>query len=101
MTTLRFDSLAYANRLKKVGMDAKIAECLAEEQANVINTDLVTKIDLNGLNNSLLIEMKLLRQDFTIHSERLVKLISKTETRMYKYIFGMFVSFGVIQHFLK
>jgi hypothetical protein len=48
-----FDTLAYANKLKEVGVDSKVAETQAEATAeilnNLINDRLSTKDDLKDL----------------------------------------------------
>jgi len=46
-------------------------------------------------------ENPLTYQDLVILAERLERMMITTETRMYKFMFGMFVVFGFIQHFIK
>ena len=76
MTAQRFNPLTNAENLKNLGMEDKIANEIAQQQAELINNELVTK-------------------DF------LKAVLAETELRMYKVIFGMFVAFGFIQHFIK
>lgn len=61
MPHIAFDTLAYANKLKAVGMDAKIAETQAELQATILNdfatNQLATKKDLQELKFELLIKL--------------------------------------------
>lgn len=53
MTYIAFDTLEYANTLKKAGLDPKIAEVHAELQAKILNeavqTRLATKEDIAAL----------------------------------------------------
>ena len=52
MTTLRFNPLTYANKLKETGMNSNQAEALAQLQEEIIETfdvnSFATKIDLSG-----------------------------------------------------
>jgi hypothetical protein len=61
MTTIAFDTLAYANKLKGAGMSPSLAEVQAEETARILsdltNTRLATKQDLK--NEIANLEMKM------------------------------------------
>ena len=62
MTTITFDTLAYANRLKSAGMDSKVAETQAEVTAEIIKdlTDkkLATKEDVKNEIHLMKLEIK-------------------------------------------
>lgn len=60
-----FDTLAYANHLKKAGVDAKAAEAHAEAAREFIMAELVTKGDLVTLNASLESRFQLVDQKIT------------------------------------
>ncbi|MFQ5647234.1 MAG: hypothetical protein ACE5GM_09910 [bacterium] len=49
METIIFDTLAYANKLKTVGVPEQQAEIQAETLAEIIESNLVTKRDLKEL----------------------------------------------------
>lgn len=61
MTVIAFDTLAYANKLKEGGMNAKLADIQSEETARILNdlatNQLATKQDLNNLKGELLKEI--------------------------------------------
>jgi hypothetical protein len=67
MPLIAFDTLAYANKLKAVGMDPKIAEVQAELQAGLLNelttNQLATKKDIQELRQELRQEMHELKFD--------------------------------------
>lgn len=67
---ITFDTLAYANRLKKAGVDQKLAEALVESQAellsNLVDDQLATKQDIKDLDNSLQIKMQALEHRLLI-----------------------------------
>jgi hypothetical protein len=46
MITATFNAITYANKLKKAGLDVKIADVQAEEMSEMINSTLATKEDL-------------------------------------------------------
>lgn len=43
MSATTFNAITYANKLKKAGLEGKIADVEAEEMSNLVNNDLVTK----------------------------------------------------------
>jgi len=47
--SVAFDTLAYANKLKSVGFEAKQAETIVEMQADIIENNIATKSDLKEL----------------------------------------------------
>lgn len=57
MAQIAFDTLAYANKLKSVGVEAKVAETQAEIQAKILtdltNDRLATKDDIRKLENEI------------------------------------------------
>jgi hypothetical protein len=63
MTVIAFDTLAYSNKLKQGGMEAKLADIQAEETAKILSdlatNQLATKQDLNTLKSDLLKEIHL------------------------------------------
>ncbi len=66
-----FDTLAYAKRLKEAGMDERIAETQAEEQADIIaklqNEQLVSKKDLKELEKAIReLEMEIIKIQHSI-----------------------------------
>jgi len=83
MSAQRFNPLTYANRLESKGMSKELAEEIAQQQVELINSDLFNKSDGLILKQDLLCELK------------------NMEIRLYKFMFGMFVAFGVINHFIK
>lgn len=58
MTTMRFNPLTYANRLKETGMDSRQAETLAQLQEEIIEsfdiTSLATKSDIKDLKTEII-----------------------------------------------
>ena len=57
MSTIAFDTLAYAKRLKSAGFNEQQAEALAEAQAELIDERLATKQDLRELEYRLIIRL--------------------------------------------
>lgn len=53
MTTVRFNAISYANKLKKAKDQNEMADIQAEEMSNLINNDLSTKDDLKILKMEL------------------------------------------------
>lgn len=46
MTSITFNPITYANKLKEAGMATKVADVQAEEMVNMMNDSLATKHDL-------------------------------------------------------
>lgn len=63
MTVIAFDTLAYANKLKEGGMEARLADIQAEETSKILSelatNQLATKNDLGNLKTELLKEIHL------------------------------------------
>jgi hypothetical protein len=63
MTVIAFDTLAFANRLKEGGMEARLADIQAEETARILSdlatNQLATKNDLQCVKTELLKEIHL------------------------------------------
>ncbi len=57
MSSIAFDTLAYAKRLKAAGFNEQQAEALAEAQAELIDERLATKQDLRELEYRLIIRL--------------------------------------------
>jgi len=70
-TSITFDTLAYANRMKSVGFTNEQAEALAQTQAELIEDRLATKYDLVTLRNNVKIDMKELRKDLQLDMKEL------------------------------
>jgi hypothetical protein len=67
MTVIAFDTLAYANKLKDGGMEAKLADIQAEETAKILTdlaiNQLATKQDLHVLKTDIInLKSDLLRE---------------------------------------
>lgn len=69
MSTLTFDTLKFANRLKAAGVPDKQAEVQAEAMADALEVnlkDLATKADLQAVKDDLQKELLLLEQRLVI-----------------------------------
>ena len=53
MTTIRFNAITYANKLKKAKDNNELADIQAEELSNVVNNDLATKQDIQILKQDI------------------------------------------------
>jgi len=62
MNTYRFNPLTNAEKLKSLGMEAKIATEIAQQQAEMFQNDLATKEDLTILRR----DIQILKQDLII-----------------------------------
>ncbi|MBI4829760.1 MAG: DUF1640 domain-containing protein [Nitrospinae bacterium] len=69
-----FDTLAYANKLKAVGVPERQAEAQAEALAGIVEDNLATKRDLKELETALKAEM------------------AATKVEMIKWVAGMLVA---------
>lgn len=65
MTAATFNAITYANKLKKAGMETKVADTQAEEMVNIMNSALATKEDVTSLNDVMKSEIKALDNKFT------------------------------------
>jgi len=65
MSTLTFDTLKFANRLKSAGMSDELAQAFAEAQKDVfaeaLDTTLATKLDITRLESKLDHETSLMK----------------------------------------
>jgi hypothetical protein len=75
-----FDTLAYARRLKKVGVSEEQAEVQAEALAAVVNDQLVTKEDLRVVATRQ--ELSDLRQEFKELKQELRQDLRELEHRL-------------------
>lgn len=90
MTTLTFDTLAYAKKLKSAGFTEAQAEAQAETIIALITEELATKTNLKELDNSLTIRMKELEDSLNSKMKeldnsltfRMKELETKLEARM-------------------
>ena len=89
-----FDTLAYANKLKEVGVDPKIAETQAEAIADILS---------NLINDRLFTKNDLKETEMRIHND-----LKEMEMKMYAFIFKAVTTtiaiLGGLQtlfHFLK
>ncbi|HIJ83044.1 MAG TPA: DUF1640 domain-containing protein [Magnetococcales bacterium] len=81
MTTITFDTLKYANRLKAAGVPDKQAEAMADAQAEVQQThiaDVATKRDLKELKLEIAAELAPLKWGMAITVGGIVALILKS-----------------------
>lgn len=66
MTSITFNAVTYANKLKEAGMAAKVADVQAEELVNLMNDSVATKNDINILRNETKADITQLRNDMKI-----------------------------------
>lgn len=66
MTTITFDTLSYANKLKSAGVPDKQAEIQAEALYEIIDDQLSTKKDLLILEGNIRKDIELLKKDLII-----------------------------------
>ncbi|WP_130473004.1 DUF1640 domain-containing protein [Candidatus Magnetaquicoccus inordinatus] len=81
MSTITFDTLRYANRLKSAGVPDKQAEVMAEMQAEVLDKnldDLATKRDLKELELRMAAEMAPLKWGMAVCVGGIIALILKS-----------------------
>lgn len=69
MATIRFNPLTYSKKLEESGLDKNISETIAQEQAdiisNILNNEMATKSDINGLKKDVSLiqnELKMMEQ---------------------------------------
>jgi len=63
MSTLVFDTLQYANKLKAAGVPDKQAEVQAEAMAEIVEEKLATKTDLKQLEQSVDLKLANLKNE--------------------------------------
>lgn len=66
MTTIAFDTLAYANKLKQAGVPDRQAEVQAEAMAELVEERLATKRDLSELEEWIANRMNELEYRLTV-----------------------------------
>ncbi len=66
MTTIAFDTLAYANKLKQAGVPNRQAEVQAEAMAELVEERLATKRDLSELEERIANRMNELEYRLTV-----------------------------------
>lgn len=66
MTTIAFDTLAYANKLKQAGVPDRQAEVQAEAMAELVEERLATKRDLSELEARIANRMNELEYRLTV-----------------------------------
>lgn len=66
MTTIAFDTLAYANKLKQAGVPGRQAEVQAEAMAELVEERLATKRDLSALEERIANRMNELEYRLTV-----------------------------------
>lgn len=57
MTTMRFNAISYAARLKNAGVEVSIADVHAEELSNILMNDIATKKDLETVKNEMIVKL--------------------------------------------
>lgn len=93
MTAATFNAITYANKLKKAGMETKVADTQAEEMVNIMNSTVATKEDVAKLDNKLIAEIKTLRNEMKVMELELKGFIIKT------IIYG-FTALAAVQGFI-
>ena len=66
VTTIAFDTLAYANKLKQAGVPGRQAEVQAEAMAELVEERLATKRDLSALEERIANRMNELEYRLTV-----------------------------------
>ncbi len=88
MTTIAFDTLKYANRLKAAGFDSKQAEALADAQAEVNEKAMGELVTKEYLDAKLEKEFSPLRIDLAVIKWMLALIIIVTVLPALKTLFG-------------
>jgi len=89
ITAIFFDTLAYANRLREVGVPEKQAKVQVEMLAEVIENNLATKQDITSVKQ----DIKSLKKDLESNLEiRLAQL----KNELIKWVFGFFIAQAAI-----
>lgn len=97
MSTLRFNPIHYANKLKKAGVEDKAAETIAEEQQeiihNIYNEQLATRNDILKVQTSIKETEIKLTNKITESAWKVISIIGGTQALL----LGVF---GVIQNYI-
>ena len=92
---IAFDTLAYAQRLKKVGVPEAQAEVQAQTFAEIIDNNLATKTDLKAESNDI-------RKEILATKTDLKKEIKELELRLIRWFAGfMLAQTGLIAALVK
>lgn len=96
MSTLTFNTLKFANRLKTAGVPAQQAEAEAEALSEVFEaslSELVTKGDMRFLKN----DMQLLKNDMQRLEDRLDTRMAQMKFEILKWVIGIALAqFGLL-----
>ena len=84
MTTTTFDTLTYAKRLRDAGFTERQAEAQAEALHAVVDENLATKRDIEGLRGELKGEMKQMESELRL-------ALAETKTDLLKWIAGLLI----------
>jgi hypothetical protein len=80
MAVIAFDTLAYANKLKKAGMEDKLADIQSEETAKILGdlatNQLATKSDLSLLKSDLLLLRTELLKEIHLNTWKIIGLLA-------------------------
>jgi hypothetical protein len=89
MSATTFNAITYANKLKKAGMETKVADTQAEEMVNIMNSTVATKEDVNKLRNETKEEMGKLRSEMKVMELELKGFIIKALIAVVSVIGGL------------
>lgn len=84
-----FDTLAYANKLKKAGVPSEQAEVQAEALLEVFEDRIATKYDLDFEINIVKNEINTLRNDMNIKFSEVYIKISETKNDLIKWMISI------------
>ena len=94
MSVIAFDTLAYANKLKDGGMEARLADIQSEETARILTdlatNQLATKQDLTSTKQDLKNEIQALKTE----------LLKEIHAHTWK-IIGLLAALQAVFHFIK
>ena len=97
MTSLTFDSLASAQRLRSKGISQEHAEAFAEElraSKDVDISHLATKEELNTFKSELRADLRSLESEIKNTEARLEAKIAEGNVKIMMWMFGGFISLG-------
>ncbi len=105
MSTVAFDTLAYANRLKEAGVPPEQAEAHVTAQADFLTqhilSEVATKDDLRTLKSDLKGEMDARFGEVDLRFERVDTRFAELETRLTLRIGGMVAALGLFLGMLE
>ncbi|WP_440862512.1 DUF1640 domain-containing protein [Symbiopectobacterium purcellii] len=85
MATLVFDTHAFVKKLTTAGMPEAQAEILAQEQANLIENRLATKLDIVTLEKNIEMQLSKIRSDVDTK-------IETTKSDIIKWVAGLLIA---------